>query len=553
MDQPHQRATRDSRRSYGALMENHSFNLVDEAWVPAVKGGRPMPVSLLDALVRAHEIDGLATASPLETVAVLRQVLLPVYLEACGVPDGEDDWERRWQAGQPEDGVVERYLAGLRGRFDLFGDRPFGQVAGLRTAKDEDKPVSLLVAATATGNNVPLFTPRTEANPPPLTPAEAARAMLAAQCWDTAGIKSGAADDPQMKAGKTTGNPTGPCGALGVVVPIGRNLFETLLLNSPIVRQPPSDDAPHWRRPAMTGAWKNRGALGLLDLLTWQSRRIRLIPERNADGETVVRRVVLAAGDRLQLIPRDVEPHTAWRAVDKPRAGHASTVPVRHPSGRHAWRGLTPLLATVADPDTTFSSSILLTQLGDVDVADLPLQVLTVGVAYGNQSAVVEDVIADAIPLPLAALTAGDVRAVIEMVVEQAEGLRRAGNRLDDDLRRANGGDPVPWDKGLRLGDALIHDLNRVVRRLLAGLQREPDRYEEAERTWRTVAYEVALKAAEPAMAAVSPTAFLGREDGKQKKTYRASLAEVWYQASVRKILGVEPRPHLTTERKTYA
>lgn len=518
-------------------MEKHSFNLVDEGWVPVVAGGRPSCVSLMDALIGAHEIDGLATANPLETVAVLRQVLLPVYLDACGLPASPAEWERRWRDGQLPAERIKDYLGEQRDRFDLFGGRPFGQVAGLRTTKDETKPVSLLLAATATGNNVPLFTPRTEANPPALSPAEAARAMLATQCWDTAAIKSGAADDPQAKAGKTTGNPTGPCGALGVVVPIGRNLAETLLLNSPIVPQPPPDDVPQWRRGPLTGAWAVRDARGLLDLLTWQSRRVRLVPERDATGATVVRRVVLTAGDRLQLVPKDVEPHTAWRSVDKPRRGQ---FPVRHTAGRDAWRGLAPMLATVPGLDDRFSSSILLTQLGDIDLPDMPVQVLTVGVAYGNQSAVVEDVISDLIPLPMAALGKGDVRAFVETVVEQAEELRRAGNRLDDDLRRASGGDPVPWDKGLRPGDALMHDLNPVVRRLLAGLQRQPERYEDAEDAWRRVAYSLALKVAEPVLAAVPPTAFLGREESKQKKTYRASVAEDWYLKSVRKTLGIE-------------
>lgn len=523
-------------------MENFSFNLVDEPWIPVVEGGRPRLMSLLDALLRAHEVDGLATANPLETVAVLRQVLLPVYLDSCGVPGGESEWKRRWREGRLPDQEIKDYLNHHRDRFDLFASRPFGQAAGLRTGKDESKPVSLLIASIATGNNVPLFTPRTEAAPPALTPAEAARAMLATQCWDTAAIKSGAADDPQVKGGKTTGNPVGPCGALGVVLPIGRNLAETLILNSPIVRQPPTEDVPQWRRnQPMTGAWQpQKSALGLLDLLTWQSRRVRLIPERDAGGKVVVKRVVLTAGDRLHPLPQDVEPHTAWRQVDKPRAGQSPVMPVRHRVGQDAWRGLTSILATISG---NYSPTLIL-QLAGLDI-DVPLQVLTVGVEYGNQSAVVEDVIVDMIPLPLAALKPGEVRQVIESVISEAEGLRRAGNQLDDNLRRASGGSPVPWDKGLRVGDALMHDLNPVVRRLLAGLQQQPDRYREAEDAWRTVARKLAFRAAEPALAAVPPTAFLGREDKKQKdkqqkRFYRASVVARWYYRSIDDTLGIE-------------
>ncbi|MEH0933999.1 type I-E CRISPR-associated protein Cse1/CasA [Micromonospora psammae] len=530
-------------------MEKFSFNLVDEPWIPVVENGRPRLMSLLDALSRAHEVDGLATANPLETIAVLRQVLLPAYLDACRIPDSEGEWKRRWREGRLPDEEIKGYLHHHRDRFDLFGARPFGQAAGLRTGKDEDKPVSLLIASIATGNNVPLFTSRTEAAPPALTPAEAARAMLATQCWDTAAIKSGAADDPQVKGGKTTGNPIGPCGALGVTVPIGRNLAETLILNSPIVRQPLPEDVPQWRRgQPVTGVWQQKGALGLLDLLTWQSRRVRLIPERDAGGRVVVRRVVLTAGDRLQPLPQDVEPHTAWRQVDKPRAGQAPVMPVRHRIGQDAWRGLASTLATIPEEKPVYTSPKLIIQLAGLDI-ELPLQVLVVGVEYGNQSAVVEDVIIDIIPLPLAALRPGEVRQVVESVIRQAEELRRAGNQLDDNLRRASGGSPIPWDKGLRVGDALMHDLDPVVRRLLAGLQQQPDRCGDGEDAWRTVARALALKAAEPALAAVPPTAFLGREEGrggdgrkdnKPKKFYRASVAARWYSSAVDKILGIE-------------
>jgi CRISPR system Cascade subunit CasA len=262
--------------------------------------------------------------------------------------------------------------------------------------------------------------------------------------------------------------------------------------------------------------------------------------------------VVLTAGDRLEQIPHRIEPHAAWRRqAGKPKANQPPFLPVRHVAGRAAWRGLTPMLATLPEMSDEYASSLLLSQLntlrGDYLEEDLPVQVLTVGVAYGNQSAVIEDVIVDQIPLPLAALRPDDpVRLVIDRVIEQAEGLRVAANRFGDDLRKASGGESLPWDKGLRLGDALMHEFNTVVRRLLAGLQRHPDMYEQAEEAWRTRARELALDAANIALSTVPPTAFLGREkeegEGKNKKMkpYRASLAEAWFRGAVRNILGTE-------------
>jgi CRISPR system Cascade subunit CasA len=290
-----------------------------------------------------------------------------------------------------------------------------------------------------------------------------------------------------------------------------------------------------------------------LDLLTWQSRRIRLMPEIDAAGATAVSRVVLAAGDRLDQVPMDVEPHTAWQRVDKPKAGQLPNRPVRHVPGRAVWHGLEPLLATRADLGQGVSSSTIL--LGQLDSLrangyvpeELRLQVLTVGVQYGNKSAVVEEVMADQIPLPLAALDpSSDVRRLLEDVVSQAEELRRAVDRLGDNLRQAAGGDPLPWDKSQRLGDLFIHRINQVVRRLLGGLQRYPDAVDDADKAWRQMAAAVALEVAEQVLADTPPAAFYGRKKeerlGKRERIYRASVAEQWYRAAVHRVLGLGGR-----------
>ena len=327
--------------------------------------------------------------------------------------------------------------------------------------------MSLLLAAVAAGNNVPLFSSSTDAAPPRFSPAAAARALLAAHCWDTAAIKSGANGDPAVKNGKTTGNPKGPVGALGVTVPLGPTLAHTLLLNTPIVRQGlKSQDRPQWRAEPSTAAWSSRPALGLMDLLTFQSRRIRLVPEITADGPgdaaVTVSQVVLAAGDRLLELP-EYEPHTMWRREAKPKAGTPPRHPVRHQAGKETWRGLAALLAAKTPTPEGVSTTALLDQLASLRAEDyvpdaLPLQVLTVGVLYGNQSAVVEDVLADVIPLPVVALTTdAPVRGFLHRVVAQAESIRRAGNDLGDSIRRATGGEKLPWDKSLRTGDALMH------------------------------------------------------------------------------------------------
>lgn len=532
-----------------------TYDLVHRHWVPVLSQGACLDVSLQDAVTKAHEWDGLALDEPTQMVALLRQVLLPVVLGALGVPRNGEEWSQWLDAGVLDGDRITAYLSEHADRFDLFHpEHPFAQVGGLRTAKNETKPASLLLPAAATGNNVPLFSARTEGDPPALTPAEAARALLATHCWDTAAIKSGAVGDPQVNSGKTTGNPTGPVGQLGVVIPLGPTLASTIMLNTPIIPQGLAvGDRPQWCAEPAVPAWRRRPARGLLDLLTWQSRRVRLIPEVDEHGSTVVRSVVLAAGDRLDPMP-EYEPHTGWRQVENRKAGDPARRPVRHQPGRAAWRGMAALLATT-EPAAGVSSTGLIRQLADLQAeghltADLPLQVLTVGITYGNQSAVVEDVMVDNLPLPVAALSPdGEVRTLLLEVADQAEHLRVAANRFGDDLRLAAGGKKLPWDRSLRLGDALVYQFTPIVRRMLAGLQREPERADDAERAWKLTAWRLALDTAELALDAVPPSAFLGRQEPSKRSVsestssirpvvHRLSVAEGRYTAAVRRILG---------------
>nr|WP_256804871.1 type I-E CRISPR-associated protein Cse1/CasA [Frankia sp. ACN10a] len=536
------------------------FDLVEQPWIPVMAEGERVEVGIRRALVEAHLFDGFAVDDPLEVVAVLRQVLLPVLIDACGAPRDREEWSSWWEDGEFCDERLKQLGKYFKHHavdcFDLFHpERPFAQVAGLRTAKGETKPVSLLIPRLAAGNNVPLFSARAESDPPALTPARAARALLSVHCWDTAAIKSGAVDDPAVKAGKTTGNPTGPVGQLGVIVPFGATLFHTLLLNLPILPQGVNPgDRPQWRAGAAAGpGWSSRGARGLLDLLTWQARRVRLVAELEdaAPGGVVVRQVVLAAGDRLRGSAHEVEPHTAWRQVDKPKSDEPPQRPVRHQPGRSAWRGLEALLATSSPTSDRVSSSALLTQLAalrlDEYVAeDLPLRVLTVGVRYGNQSAVIEDVMSDEIPLPVTALTENtEVRDVVLTVARQAEDLRIAANRLGDDLRAAVGADKLPWDRGQRLGDVLVHLLTPTVRRLLAGLALHPGDADGAEQAWRIVARRLAWEVADPVLSAAEPATFLGREP-EQRFGPRLANAEASFRRSLNNILG---RPVTTQGR----
>ncbi|MCC5033490.1 type I-E CRISPR-associated protein Cse1/CasA [Streptomyces sp. WAC 00631] len=561
------------------------FHLLDDPWLATSPAGETgadgsrdgqaaTEVGVRELILDSHRFLDLVVGLPTQKPAIFRQVLLPVVVDALGRPADAGEWTDMFRAGKFSAGQREKltaYLDEHHARFSLFDPaNPFAQVAGLRTAKGETKSSALLVATAATGNNVPLFSSRTEGDPPPLTPAEAARWLLHTHCWDTAAIKTGAVGDPQMKKGKTTGNPTGPLGQLGVTMPMGRTVYETLLLNIPYGPPLLSDDLPQWRRRAADGtladtlscgtpAWQTRASRGLLDVWTWQSRRIRLVPEQTPDGPRVTR-VIVAAGDRLTAIP-DHEPHTAWiidsagaraKKTGGGRAAAAVARPRRHQPGKAAWRGLEALLAVdreQSDATATragFHTSVLLSQLSVTRErlpATYPLQVELTGITYGNQSAVVEDLFFDTIPLPLTALDAdGILYGCVLEAADQAEKLATAVNHLSADVRRAAGSDPIPWDKGQRPGETLLHSLDPLMRRLLTGLRKAGEDFDAAERgllAWEHKAAAETWTVAEQVLSTAAPSTFTGRtitHNGKEH-TYRLSTAERGFRRRLDEVL----------------
>lgn len=531
------------------------LNLVADAWLPVQDvDGRVTRVSLRSALLGAHEVRGLSVDAPTLRPAVLRQTLLPLLVSALGPPRSSGEWGKWFSAGRfskEHCEVLEGYLEEWGERFNLLDEQwPFAQVGGLEALSGKTKPVTLLIPSVATGNNVPMFTAFSEAYPFSLAPEDAALWLLHTHCWDTAAIKTGAKGDTQAADGKTTGNPTGPLGQLGVVVPEGTTLYETLLLNTPIIPDGlRAGDRPQWQSPAGP-EWRTRPAHGLLDAWTWQARRIRLIGQEEDEGVRISR-VLVCGGDRLTSVRQEYEWHTTWTYTGKPKKRQEPLRPLRHRTGEHAWQGLSSLLALgrgLAGGDGPRTSGLLeqvalLEEAGHLPVG-LPLRLHTCGIVYGSKSATVEDVVADILPLPTAAL-ASDARtqhAVLE-AAQQAELVGHALNRLSADLRRAAGSDPLPWDKGQRPALSFLQATDVPMRRLLRGLQHDAgdeERIEQGMAAWEQVLHRLAWNVAEELLVAAPPTTFLGRCQKEGGPIHRAAKAQAGFAGALKRVLTRE-------------
>jgi CRISPR system Cascade subunit CasA len=283
------------------------FNLVNRRWIPCVRrNGEIVELGLRDTLAQAHELREISSASPLEAAALYR-LLLAVLHRVFDGPASHNAWHALWEREDGFDAAqLDAYWERWRSRFDLFDpERPFYQAPDDRV---DAKPPNKLILDVAFGNKATLFDHSTDAQGITLTPAQAARAVLAAQCFGLAGL-----------SGLSQRFTDGTC-ARGVLFFVqGQTLFETLVLN--MIRYPTEDDVmPHHEgdRPAweMDDPFEPERSrpIGYLDYLTWQNRRILLMPEETPDG-VVVREMTLAPA--LRMDSEIIDPMKHYRRHEK--------------------------------------------------------------------------------------------------------------------------------------------------------------------------------------------------------------------------------------------
>lgn len=450
-----------------------TFNLVDRPWVRvrALDGAERL-LSARDVFRQAREIERIAGESPQQDLAVLRLLLVAWWSAVRGEPrlaGGDAREARAWwverftQAGEeagPD--AMESYWDVVGARWDLLDPvAPFLQVADLHTAKGEWNTVRKLVPDAETS----YFTMREGEAAESLALDEAARWLVHLHAWNYSGIKSGAVGDPRVKGGRGYPIGTGWSGKAGGVVLHGRDLAETMLLNTPI-RQVFLDDVtadvPAWERePDGAAPRAVETPAGPRDLLTWQIRRVRL---RVDNGR--VTGVVVANGDRVELKNTFADPMTAYR-YSEPQSKKAGThvwMPRQHSESRTLWRGVEPLLlredmASVSSRDLAPATTSELRNhhraLRKAGVDDLLVGVELIGAAYGTQDAVVVSTLREELPLRLAALAA-EGPEVADTIVTAARQTMDAAielGRLAGNLTVAAGGEyafvPAPTEAAL--------------------------------------------------------------------------------------------------------
>lgn len=423
---------------------NPQFNLVDEGWIPCIMSGPEPPVErrrtfgLRDVLVHAPDIQEISDPSPLATAALHRLLLAIVHRIVDG-PSGIEHWAELWERKRFDSSALESYLRNVYARFNLFDERcPFYQVASI--GPEYGLPVAKLTHELAAGNNVTLFDHTSEAQAPTFTPAQAASYLVAFQAYAVGGLVSfEKGQDPKVYKSA----PAAPLVKGAVALVRGENLFETLMLNLheyDVASEVPFPtrngvDRLAWEREEETRA-QERPPDGYLDLLTWQSRRIRLFPTLDEHGQIVARRAAIMKGYGFPNAKRnEYETMVAFWQNTKASPAQELFTAIGFRADRAMWRDSLALLQS-ADGNTRPKTISWLHRLEDNGALkqrpSVPLDLL--GMLTDQASVLLWR--HERLPLPLVYLGDEDLVAALKKALGMAEAVGNAVGKASKDLSR---------------------------------------------------------------------------------------------------------------------
>ena len=301
------------------------FSLIDEPWIPVrFPDGTRAELGIKETLLRAKDIAVIENSSPL-VVASLHRFLLAVLYRALEGPTDIDQARVWFKVGLPS-GKADAYLELWRERFWLFDEKyPFGQIPDFEPKTW--RAWTALAAEHNADNAKVLFDHIDVTRPGAISAGAAIRWMLATQTFS-------------VSAGKSELSHTGtaPSATAAMVLPVGRNLEDTLLLN--LVQQNRmvfAQDLPIWERDAESLTSLKSGSAravgGIADRYTWRTRSILLRTDETGNVQS------LAFASGVENASKDsIDPMLAYR-IDQEKG----RLPIQFKQ-RGLWRDFDSLL-----------------------------------------------------------------------------------------------------------------------------------------------------------------------------------------------------------------
>jgi CRISPR system Cascade subunit CasA len=534
-------------------MKEKEFNLLEEPWILALnRDCETEELSLLEVFERAHELTALTGELPTQDAAILRLLLAVLYAtftrvdekgnqSSLNLPeDALSRWERLWNLGRFPIDPIKRRLTYYDERFYLFHpERPFYQVAGLRSRRDEaPKPASQLIMDVPSRDERQFLTNRRGESAQRLSYAEAARWLVCLQAWDYAGKKQ------SIVGGAENGGGAGWLGKLGVVYIGRKNLFEQLLLNFVLLK---GDGAllpygiPAWEEAEPpTAAKRDRIPKGYCELLTWQSRRVSLKrQERKVEG------VIRSYGDVFEKENTFLEQMTGWHLSSARTSSGSSTkfIPNKHKTNRSVWRDLGAILPSknIADEENKIPGSVQwLKHLNSKEIGQV--QINAVGVELGTMDAIVNELIDDKVSINadfFTKLGKDWADRIVDLLAVTDECVKQLGY-LAANIAEASGdkGSGKDGRKNAAMEEAYFR-LDNPFRIWLAAIDPNSSDKDAKEKYWKTQVRRIVLELAAELVEEAGDQAFVGRVVKRKNKEWIVNSPNAYtvFRAAVNKTL----------------
>jgi len=301
-------------------MSRASFDVLTEAWIPVIwENGSRDDLGIQPCLEQAESILEIRHPSPLVEFGLYRLLtafILDALTWANARPEIREDLETISEDRQFDADLIRRYVRACGDVFDLFHpQRPFLQT---RMDSKSTKPIVAMYPLIPSGTNTGHWHHQDESQVE-ISSQEAAQWLVTMAPFMTAG---GAGLSPAINGAPPI-----------YVLPRGGTLFETIVINLPMrIDQESGGGAIAWRSTRTPGGERTQATA--VEALTWQPRRIQLLPEPVEHGLPRVRRMKFEKGDRANL--DWVDPSIAYRYTKEKRT------PIRMREGRPLWRDAGP-------------------------------------------------------------------------------------------------------------------------------------------------------------------------------------------------------------------
>ncbi|WP_346845877.1 type I-E CRISPR-associated protein Cse1/CasA [uncultured Rothia sp.] len=538
-----------------------SFNLVEEPWIPCLMdGGTQQFLSLQETFQQAYQVRRIAGDSPQQDYAVLRVLLVILWRAYFEEAIDENDPQQWWsdlfeQVGEEEFyQPILAYLQEWKDSFDLLHPKkPFMQASTLETSKGEHVGVQRLVPEAEQD----YFTLRAGEGRESLSFAEATRWLITLQAWDYSGIKPGALGDPRVKGGKGYPIGTGWAGNTGGIVIHGENLGQTLLLNTvpDLVFNEgyeSDSDLPAWEREPQTASPRSTEMpTGPCDVLTWQSRRVRLFARNNrVDG------VLVTNGDKIEIRNQYADPMTAYRYSKAQSKKGAPPVffAKAHSEERTLWRGVSALLIQESrEPnakgefsDKKVATLAHLSSLKDVGLGiDQRIDVELIGFVYGPKASIITDSIHEVVPFKASLLLHESSQShYIVSAAQQAVAAAINLGQFAGFLKEAAGKN---YEFVPDATESVLHELETSFKEWVLSITPETDG-EKARNEWFDVVAQAIEEHAAILARGAGPKALIGRmadgDSGQQPKLLSTATALGRLRNSLKKTLERSEENH---------